>query len=97
MSKLRALGDRIIVKRQQSEDKSPGGIIIPDAAKQKVARGEVLAVGPGKRDEKGTLVEPCVKVGEVVVFGNYSGSEIKVDGEELLVVREDDLLGVVEG
>ncbi|MEQ1439997.1 co-chaperone GroES [Fontimonas sp. SYSU GA230001] len=91
---LRPLHDRVIVKRLEEEKKSAGGIIIPDNAAEKPVRGEVLAVGPGKKTEDGKLVPMDVKKGDIVLFGKYSGSEVKVDGEELLVMREDDIMAV---
>jgi len=94
--KFRPLHDRILVKRVQSEEKTVGGIIIPDNAKEKPMEGLVVAVGLGKRQEDGNLVKPDVKVGETVLFGRYSGSEIKIDGTEHIVMREDDLLGIIE-
>ena len=94
--KFRPLHDRILVKRIQSEEKTAGGIIIPDNAKEKPMEGLVMAVGPGKRLDDGALAKPDVKVGETVLFGRYSGSEIKIDGTEHIVMREDDLLGIIE-
>jgi len=92
--KLRPLHDRVIVKRLEEEKKSAGGIIIPDNAAEKPIKGEILAVGPGKKDDAGKLIPLDVKVGDVVLFGKYSGSEVKVDGEDLLVMREDDVIAV---
>ena len=94
--KLRPLADRVIVKRIDSETKTASGIVIPDAAAEKPDQGEVLAVGPGRRNEKGDLVAMSIKVGDRVLFGKYSGQTVKVDGEELLVMKEDDLFAVVE-
>jgi chaperonin GroES len=94
--KFRPLHDRILVKRVQSEEKTVGGIIIPDNAKEKPMEGLVVAVGLGKRQDDGNLIKPDVKVGETVLFGRYSGSEIKIDGTEHIVMREDDLLGIIE-
>ncbi len=94
--KFRPLQDRILVKRIQSEEKTAGGIYIPDNAKEKPMEGLVIAVGQGKRHDDGNLVKPEVKVGETVLFGRYSGSEIKIDGTEHIVMREDDLLGIIE-
>ena len=94
--KFRPLHDRILVKRVQSEEKTAGGIIIPDNVKEKPMEGLVVAVGLGKRQDDGNLVKPDVKVGETVLFGRYSGSEIKIDGTEHIVMREDDLLGIIE-
>ena len=93
---LKPLQDRMIVKRLDSEEKTAGGIIIPDAAKEKPLEAKVIAVGPGKRDESGKFCELGVKADDVVLFGKYSGTEIKADGEELIILREDDILAVVE-
>jgi chaperonin GroES len=92
--KLRPLHDRVIVKRLEEEKKSAGGIIIPDAAAEKPVRGEVVAVGQGKKTDEGKLIPLDVKKGDVVLFGKYSGSEVKVDGDDLLVMREDDIMAV---
>jgi len=94
--KIRPLQDRVIVKRVKEEEKTKGGIIIPDAAKEKPIEGEVLAVGPGKVTDDGSQRAPDVKVGDRVLFGKYSGTEVKLDGEEHVVLREDDILGVIE-
>jgi chaperonin GroES len=94
--KLRPLHDRVIVKRLEQETKTASGIVIPDSAAEKPDQGEILAVGPGKRNDKGDLVVPNVKVGERVLFGKYSGQTVKVDGDELLVMREEDLFAVVD-
>ena len=94
--KFRPLHDRILVKRLQSEEKTAGGLFIPDNAKEKPMEGLVMAIGHGKRMDDGTLAKPEVKVGETVLFGRYSGSEIKIDGTEHVVMREDDLLGIIE-
>ncbi|MDO8276575.1 MAG: co-chaperone GroES [Burkholderiaceae bacterium] len=94
--KLRPLGDRVIVKRIESETKTASGIVIPDNAAEKPDQGEVLAVGPGKKDDAGKLVAMSIKVGDRVLFGKYSGQTVKVDGDELLVMKEDDLFAVVE-
>lgn len=94
--KFRPLQDRILVKRIQSEEKTVGGIYIPDNAKEKPMEGLVVAVGHGKRLDDGAFAKPDVKVGDNVLFGRYSGSEIKIDGTEHVVMREDDLLGVIE-
>ena len=94
--KLRPLADRVIVKRVESETKTASGICIPDNADEKPDQGEVLAVGPGKRNDKGELAALTVKVGDRVLFGKYSGQTVKVDGDELLVMKEDDLFAVVE-
>ena len=93
---LRPLHDRVIIKRLDQESKTASGIIIPDAAAEKPDQGEVLAVGPGKRDEAGKLNALDVKVGDRVLFGKYAGQTVKVDNEELIVMREDDIMGVVE-
>ncbi len=94
--KLRPLHDRVIVKRVDSETKTAGGIVIPDNAAEKPDQGEVLAVGPGKKNDKGELNPMSVQVGDKVLFGKYSGQTVKVDGDELLVMKEDDLFAVVE-
>ncbi len=94
---IRPLGDRILVKRIQEEEKTKGGIIIPDTAKEKPQEGRVVAVGKGKTTEDGKLLPPDVKPGDRILFGKYAGSEIKLEGEEHLILREDDILGVVEG
>ncbi|MBN8482252.1 MAG: co-chaperone GroES [Xanthomonadales bacterium] len=93
---LRPLHDRVIIKRLEAETKSAGGIVIPDAAAEKPIKGEVIAVGSGKILEDGKVRPVGVKVGETVLFGKYSGTEVKVDGQELLVMREEDLIAVVE-
>ena len=95
--KIRPLNDRVIVKREEEEQTSSGGIVIPDSATEKPSRGKVLAVGDGRRGDDGKLQPMAVKVGDRILFGKYSGSEIKVDEEELLVMREDDIVGVIEG
>ena len=94
--KIRPLHDRVIVKRLEEERKTASGIVIPDAAAEKPDQGQILAVGPGKRDENGKHVALDVKVGDRILFGKYAGQSVKVDGEELLVMREEDLMGVVE-
>lgn len=94
--KIRPLHDRVIVRRVEEERKTPGGIVIPDSATEKPIRGEVLAVGKGKIADNGEVRPLDVKVGDVVLFGKYSGTEVKIDGEELLVMREEDLMGVIE-
>ncbi len=94
---FRPLHDRVVVRRVTPQEKSPGGIFIPDTVKEKPAEGEVVAVGPGARDEQGALVPLGVVAGDRVLFGKWSGSEVKLDGEELLVMRESDLLGIFEG
>ena len=94
--KMRPLQDRILVKRVAEEDKTKGGIIIPDTAKEKPMQGEVLAVGPGARDERGELVPLDVKPGDRILFGKWSGTEVKMDGEELLIMKESDIMGVLD-
>ena len=93
--KFRPLHDRVVVKRVAEEEKTKGGIIIPDTAKEKPMEGEVVAVGPGARDEKGALVAPDVKAGDRILFGKWSGTEVKLDGEELLIMKESDIMGVL--
>ncbi|MGA3122932.1 MAG: co-chaperone GroES [Polyangiaceae bacterium] len=95
MSTIRPLQDRVIIKRVKEEEKSKGGIIIPDTAKEKPAEGEVIAVGNGKTQKDGRVRALDVKVGDRVLFGKYNGNEVKVDGEERLIIREDDILGVI--
>jgi chaperonin GroES len=95
--KFRPLHDRVVVRRIDEDDRTKGGIIIPDTAKEKPQQGEIVAVGPGARDEKGNLVPLGVKPGERVLFGKWSGTEVKLDGEELLIMKESDILGVLEG
>ncbi|WP_298359589.1 co-chaperone GroES [Rhodoblastus sp.] len=92
---FRPLHDRVVVKRVDSEEKTKGGIIIPDTAKEKPQEGEVVAVGPGARDESGKLVPLDVKAGDRVLFGKWSGTEVKIDGQDLLIMKESDILGVV--
>jgi chaperonin GroES len=95
--KLRPLHDRVIVKRLENETRTASGIVIPDNAAEKPDQGEVLAVGPGRKNDKGELIAPNIAVGDRVLFGKYSGQTVKVDGEELLVMKEDDLFAVIEG
>ena len=95
--KFRPLHDRVVVRRVESEEKTAGGIIIPDTAKEKPQEGEIIAVGPGARDETGKLVALDVKVGDRILFGKWSGSEVKIDGEDLLIMKESDVMGIVEG
>jgi chaperonin GroES len=95
--KLRPLGDRILVQRVEEEEKSKGGIIIPDTAKEKPQEGKVIAVGPGKLDEDGERIPMDLKPGDRILFGKYSGSEVKIDLEEYLIMHQDDVLGVIEG
>jgi chaperonin GroES len=94
--KIRPLHDRVIIKRLEDERTSPGGIVIPDTAAEKPIRGEVIAVGPGKANDKGEIRPVGVKPGEKVLFGKYSGTEVKIEGEEWLVMREEDIMGVLE-
>jgi len=94
--KFRPLHDRVLVRRVQEEEKTKGGIIIPDSAKEKPQEGEIVAAGPGARNEAGALVALDVKAGDRVLFGKWSGTEVTVDGEELLIMKESDILGVVE-
>ena len=95
--KFRPLHDRVVVRRVKSEEKSAGGIIIPDTAQEKPQEGEIIAVGPGGRDESGKLTPIDVKVGDRVLFGKWSGTEVKIDGEDLLIMKESDVMGVLEG
>jgi chaperonin GroES len=95
--KFRPLHDRVVVRRIEEDERSKGGIIIPDTAKEKPQQGEVVAVGPGARDERGVVQPLEVKAGDRVLFGKWSGSEVVIDGEELLVMKESDILGVLEG
>jgi chaperonin GroES len=94
--KFRPLHDRVVVKRVNAEEKTAGGIIIPDTAKEKPMEGEVVAAGPGARNEAGALVPLDVKAGDRVLFGKWSGTEVKIDGEELLIMKESDLMGIIE-
>ena len=95
--KFRPLHDRVAVRRLEADEKTAGGIIIPDTAKEKPIEGEVIAVGPGARNEQGQLVALDVKEGDRILFGKWSGTEVKIDGEELLIMKESDIMGVVEG
>ncbi len=95
--KFRPLHDRVVVRRLEEEERSTGGIIIPDTAKEKPMQGEVLAVGSGARNEKGELTPLDVKAGDTVLFGKWSGSEVKIDGDDLLIMKESDIMGVIEG
>src|ERR1700735_4114878 len=95
--KFRPLHDRVVVRRIESEEKTKGGIIIPDTVKEKPQEGEVIAIGPGARDESGNLVPLDVKKGDKVLFGKWSGTEVKIDGQDLLIMKESDILGVIEG
>jgi chaperonin GroES len=94
--KFRPLHDRVVVRRIEAEEKSAGGIIIPDTAKEKPSQGEVIAVGPGGRDESGKLIPIDVKEGDRVLFGKWSGTEVKIDGEELLIMKESDIMGIID-
>ncbi|MDL2279728.1 co-chaperone GroES [Desulfovibrio sp. OttesenSCG-928-F20] len=93
--KLKPLNDRVLVKRLESEEKTAGGLFIPDTAKEKPSKGEVVAVGPGKADEKGKAIPMTVKAGDMVLFNKYAGTEIKLDGVDHLVMREDDILAII--
>jgi chaperonin GroES len=95
--KFRPLGDRVVVRRVKEDTKTAGGIIIPDTAQEKPQEGEIIAVGPGALDDSGKRVAPEVKAGDRVLFGKWSGTEVKIDGEELLIMKESDIMGVVEG
>ncbi len=95
--KFRPLQDRVLVRRIEEDTRTVGGIIIPDTAKEKPMQGEVIAVGPGARDDSGKLIPLDIRVGERVLFGKWSGTEVKIDGEDLLVMKESDILGVLEG
>ena len=95
--KFRPLHDRVVIRRIEEEEKTKGGIIIPDTAKEKPQEGEVIAAGPGARDESGKLVPLDLKAGDRVLFGKWSGTEVKIDGEDLLIMKESDVMGVIEG
>jgi chaperonin GroES len=95
--KFRPLHDRVVVRRIEGESKTAGGIIIPDTAKEKPQEGEIVSVGPGGRDESGKLIPIDLKVGDRILFGKWSGTEVKIDGEELLIMKESDVMGVIEG
>ena len=94
---FRPLHDRVVIRRLESEEKTVGGIIIPDNAKEKPMEGEVIAVGPGARNEKGDLVALDVKAGDRVLFGKWSGTEVKIDGDDLLIMKESDIMGIIDG
>ena len=94
---FRPLHDRVVVRRIEAEEKTKGGIIIPDTAKEKPSEGEIIAVGPGGRDETGKLTPLDVKAGDRILFGKWSGTEVKIDGEDLLIMKESDILGIIEG
>ena len=95
--KFRPLHDRVVVKRIDADTKTAGGIIIPDSAQEKPSQGEVVSVGPGGRDEAGKLLPIDLKVGDIVLFGKWSGTEVKIDGQDLLIMKESDIMGVLEG
>jgi chaperonin GroES len=95
--KFRPLHDRVVIRRLEGEEKTKGGIIIPDTVKEKPQEGEVIAVGPGARDESGKLVPLDLKAGDIVLFGKWSGSEVKIGGQELLIMKESDIMGVIGG
>jgi len=95
--KFRPLHDRVVIRRMEGEDKTKGGIIIPDTVKEKPQEGEVMAVGPGARDERGKLLPMDLKKGDRVLFGKWSGTEVKIDDEDLLIMKETDIMGVIEG
>jgi chaperonin GroES len=95
--KFRPLGDRVVVRRLAEDQKTPGGIIIPDTAQEKPQEGEIVSVGPGALDDHGKRVVPEVKAGDFVLFGKWSGNEVKIDGQELLIMKESDIMGVLEG
>jgi chaperonin GroES len=97
MAKFRPLHDRVVVRRLEGEEKTKGGIIIPDTAKEKPQEGEVVAVGPGARGDDNELIALDVKVGDRILFGKWSGTEVKIDGEDLIIMKESDILGVIEG
>ena len=94
---FRPLHDRVVVRRIEAEEKTKGGIIIPDTAKEKPSEGEVISVGPGGRDEAGKLIPIDLKTGDKVLFGKWSGTEVRIDGEDLLIMKESDIMGIVEG
>src|SRR5580693_5354953 len=95
--KFRPLGDRVVVRRVQEDQKPPGGIIIPDTVQEKPQEGEIISVGPGALDENGKRIPPEVKAGDLVLFGKWSGTEVKIDNEDLLIMKESDIMGVLEG
>ena len=95
--KFRPLHDRVVIRRLDAEEKTAGGIIIPDTAQEKPMEGEVIAVGPGARNEQGQLVALDVKAGDRILFGKWSGTEVKIDGEELVIMKESDIMGIIEG
>jgi chaperonin GroES len=95
--KIKPLHDRVVIRRIDEEARSAGGVIIPDTAKEKPMQGEVVAVGPGARDESGERVPPDVKAGDTILFGKWSGTEVKIDGEELLIMKESDIMAIIDG
>jgi chaperonin GroES len=95
--KFRPLGDRVVVRRVAEDQKTPGGIIIPETAQEKPQEGEIIAVGPGALDDNGKRVAPEVKPGDFILFGKWSGTEVKIDGQELLIMKESDIMGILEG
>ncbi len=97
MSNIKPLHDRVVVRRVEEDERTKGGIIIPDTAKEKPQKGEIIAVGSGARGDNGQIIALDVKVGDIVLFGKWSGNEIKIDGEELLVMKESDIIGILEG
>ena len=94
--KIKPLHDRVVVRRIEEEERTPGGVIIPDTAKEKPMQGVVLSVGPGARDESGKRIQPDVKEGDTILFGKWSGTEVKIDGDELLIMKESDIMGIIE-
>jgi chaperonin GroES len=94
--KIKPLHDRVVIRRIDEEERTPGGVIIPDTAKEKPMQGEVLAVGPGARDEDGKRIAMDVKIGDTVLFGKWSGTEVKLDGEEVVIMKESDIMGIIE-
>ncbi|MDA0369453.1 MAG: co-chaperone GroES [Proteobacteria bacterium] len=95
--KFRPLHDRVLIRRSAEEERTSGGIIIPDTAKEKPMEGEVISVGPGARNEKGEIIKPDVKAGDRVLFGKYAGTEVTIDGEDLVIIKESDVMGIIEG
>jgi chaperonin GroES len=95
--KIKPLHDRVVVRRIDEDGRTRGGVIIPDTAKEKPMQGLVLAVGPGARDENGERIQPDVEEGDTILFGKWSGSEVKIDGDELLIMKESDIMGIIEG
>ena len=96
MTTFRPLHDRVLIRRIDSDDKTAGGIIIPDTAQEKPSEGEVLAAGPGARDDRGEIIAPDVQIGDRILFGKWSGTEVKIDGEDLVIMKESDIMGVIE-